>query len=563
MVYGKKWTLLAFLSLLFIAAMVQLFPSFNHYVWGSDTGEYFRLSKLFVENRGGSFDYQGWGIAYKEFPGMFLLTGAFHMLSGLELWSCVRYLIPTLAVLNIALFYFLALEIAGRRDVALLSSLVLVLSMPHAYTTSHAMAGTLGEIFLLLIFSLMLISYRRGGKKIYFGLGLGLIALIVTHHLSTFILILILGFLPLFRALLRSHDDKYKIRREGKVLFAAILGMFTYWILFTENFWQQIVLDSIGNGSYLLPILAFIAVPYILLLNKIYDRRIFSPPERRLSSRLYRFVFLALILISFLLTFSITGIPGTGIKIPMRYALYFIPFVIILSYTSLGPAYIDTEREGLTPLAWAMAIVFLLPPAVLIFPQVIIPYRLGQYVMVGTALLAGAGMVYFLRDLGAKERGLGRPFIIITIIAFLLLPLGTYPPREVMGGFEEGIDWKEYRSVYWIRGQVPEERGVSADHRMSSLIFGVGEKNATWDYAYDTYHSPDAEGCEDELRECKYPHDEMTIDYVYLSDPMKSGVALLQWENAEPMSQPAIEKFEREPFLKVYDDGTSELYLVV
>ena len=74
---------------------------------------------------------------------------------------------------------------------------------------------------------------------------------------------------------------------------------------------------------------------------------------------------------------------------------------------------------------------------------------------------------------------------------------------------------------------------------MSSMLFGFAQLNATWDEAYNTLHASSYEEYEDELESVKTPSGKKRIDYVLLDDDIKKGLALRQWENAQPMSQKA------------------------
>ncbi len=98
---------------------------------------------------------------------------------------------------------------------------------------------------------------------------------------------------------------------------------------------------------------------------------------------------------------------------------------------------------------------------------------------------------------------------------------------------------------------------------MSSMLFGFGGLNATWDEAYKTLHAPSYEECEDEIKSISTPSGKKSINYILLDDEIKEGVALLQWENAKPMSKAAQEKFEKYPFIKLYEANGVEIYGLV
>jgi hypothetical protein len=97
---------------------------------------------------------------------------------------------------------------------------------------------------------------------------------------------------------------------------------------------------------------------------------------------------------------------------------------------------------------------------------------------------------------------------------------------------------------------------VATDHRLSSTIFGFAKLMCTWDSAYEILHAGRTEDALPQLRSCDTPVGKRKIDYVVIDRIMlDEGVALLQWENAQPMSKDAFNKFLDAPFEMVYDNG--------
>ena len=98
---------------------------------------------------------------------------------------------------------------------------------------------------------------------------------------------------------------------------------------------------------------------------------------------------------------------------------------------------------------------------------------------------------------------------------------------------------------------------------MSAIIFGWGERNASWDDAGTTLHSTDIIETLNEMLELGVPSGTKRLDYVYLNDDIEKGAALEQWDPAEPIDDEAQEKFEGFPFVKVYDSGNTRIYRVI
>ena len=231
----------------------------------------------------------------------------------------------------------------------------------------------------------------------------------------------------------------------------------------------------------------------------------------------------------------------------------------------IGPA--EFSRRGFFVLAWTSTTIIMLAIGILTENTVLVPYRMFQYMILPIGLMAGWGVVY----LADSQPGLSGPFtknkkVLVAAAVALLIAITavtSQPSRELLGGFEEGTQDLEMDGVLWCREEIPV-RGtmVASDHRMSSMLFGFAGLNGTWDSAYHTFHSGQDQALASELESVDAPAGEQRIDYVFLDDPIKEGVALEQWENAEPMSDEAIDKFEEPPFQKIFESNGVEVYFV-
>ncbi len=180
------------------------------------------------------------------------------------------------------------------------------------------------------------------------------------------------------------------------------------------------------------------------------------------------------------------------------------------------------------------------------------------------ALVIGLGMVMMFNNLSEDNKSY-KKILVVGLMGVLLglTTLSAYPSKEVMGGFQEGTSQEDMQAVFWARESLNKGATVATDHRMSSMLFGFASLNATWDEADKTLHASSYEECRDEIERISIPSGEKPIDHVLLDNDIKSGVALLQWENAEPMSLEAKKKFEIWPFIKLYEANGVEVYGIV
>ena len=114
--------------------------------------------------------------------------------------------------------------------------------------------------------------------------------------------------------------------------------------------------------------------------------------------------------------------------------------------------------------------------------------------------------------------------------------------------------------VLWAReelsGGLDEDGTVLSDHRISSMMFGYADMDASWDSGGDMLHSEELNAGD---RELDVPAGDKEVQYVAISAGMEEAVALEQWETAEPLEGEARDKYD-EGMWKVFDNGELAIY---
>lgn len=179
-------TLLLLSGLALLLVFLALEPYFSYAVFGSDTGEYYRLTVDLVTT--GSLPhgaaYAGWGSAYPDFPGIYLIAGGGAGALGIDPFSALSILIPVIAVLSVFPLFLLFRRLYPHDTVALLAAAVSSVAMPRLFSIAHPAPLALGD-FLCVGALWMLVESRRDVRW-YVPLSLVGGALILTHHLSSY-----------------------------------------------------------------------------------------------------------------------------------------------------------------------------------------------------------------------------------------------------------------------------------------------------------------------------------------------------------------------------------------
>jgi len=555
----KKWALFALLAIFLLGLTMRVLPLTSYAVWGSDTGEYYYLTNSLVENSYISFDYSGWGFGYPYFPGMFALTGSAGLL-GFNLLELLLILTPIVSSLSTILVFFITKNVFKDDRIGIMSALLFAVAAPHVFTTSHPMPGSLGDFLLLLCVFLFLKMYDN--KNFILLLVPSAIALIITHHLSSYFLFISILFFVFIRELLQKSSDKKKLKMEIPLLGFLFAAIMIQWLWVAKPF-ENILYDAFKIKPLFLVFLsclAFSALPVIVFLRRKISW-VYKPKYPTWKGMVVRYCLALIVAFSLVWLAVFANVPGTTITVDSSSIILFAPTIIFFSFCAVGIGFLEKYRHGGFIFCWLGAIAFSMLVGIATENTVLIPYRHLQYIVAPLLMFAGLGIVKFY-DTCEKNKLKNVFFAFSFTILLLLAPFSCYPPTNILGGFEEGTDYRDMEAVFWVKENLPDAT-IASDHRLSSMLFGFADTSPSWEYAPKVFHSNSFNESKEQLLTCKTPSGEKRINYVFLDKTMKEkGVALTQYENAEPMGKESIEKFNHEPFVKIYDNGYAQVYRI-
>lgn len=537
---------LALAGVALLGVAVRLLPLLSFAVWGSDTGEYHRLSATLLALGHLPLEYDGWGIAYPWFPGLYALSAGVSAMTGLDLRWTLQVMVPALAGLTTLGVALVAYRVARDPAAAVLAGAAVAVLMPHALATSHAIPGVPGH--LLALAALLLVWDAERDALTWGAVLLVLAALVATHHLSTYMLLLALGGAAAWRALVVAKPQPARHRAHVAAL-AVCLAMAVAWWAWADPIREQVVPTASDVGLAGLAAGAVVALGVLWRLPALRARWAWRyrprwlAPERGLRrvAAMFAALFAGLVVVGFV------GIPGTSVTITPAALPWILPLAGLVAFGFLGSERAKWRPRGALVYGWMLAVLGSLVVMAAAQSVVLLPYRHAEYILEPIAVLAGMGLAAALAL--AARRGLGRPALLGVAALLVANAAIAYPPPSVLAGFQEGTTREEFAAVQWASHHVAlaPDALIAADHRLSSVLFGFGGLNATWDYAPLTFHAASFEEARAEMQAVRSPSGAKRVDYVFLSDSERQGLALLQWEPARPLSAAAQEKFEADP----------------
>lgn len=555
----KKSGALALAAIVIGAVGLRWAPLLSFVYWGADIGEYFAILRDLAATGRVSFDYDGWGVTYPYFPGLFFVQGAVVALAPVDVTTVLNLLAPALGGLAVLPVFLLATMLTRRTSIGLLAAAFVATVMPHAYSTSHAAPSTLGD---LLAFAGLLVFLRipQDRRAILPALAISA-ALVITHHLATYFLILMVLLGMVVRGLLRpALAAKGGTRQAGTL--AALLGMtFAFWFGYATTFRDGILRDVNVNPWWIIPasfpVLLAALVGLVRLRRRVPWRYRPRYPDLRHLAVVYG---LAILFLFGLMGYGIvTAVPGTAIPLPPIVLAYFAPLTLAIAFAAAGRKFFDFHRGGHAPTGWLAALVLSTAFGAVAAPHVIIPFRHTEYLMVPLALFAGAGIAGLVDLRGTVSRGRAAAGALAGLLV-VANAATAFPPPSIIVGWQEGARPAALDAAYWLRGHAAGL--VAADHRASSLAFGFGGADATWDATRSPFLADSfAEGRHGFL-EVRAPSGAADVAYVWVDRDIEAGVQLFPWEPAVPMSEASKGKFSDAPFVKVFDNGFARLYWI-
>jgi hypothetical protein len=571
-----------------LLVFLALEPFLSYALFGSDTGEYFRLTSdlLTTGTLPHGSAYSGWGTSYPDFPGIYLLAGAGAGALGVDAFSALTVIIPVVAVLSFFPLFLLFRRLYPHDTVALLGAAVASVAMPRLFSIAHPAPLALGD-FLCVAALWMLVEGRRDVRW-YLPLALTGGALVVTHHLSSYLFaVSALGgilVLELWRPGLWSR--RFPTRELGFVA-GFLTATFVFWFYGTTTFVSQVLSYSLGNASYIgfaafegLGLVAVLVTALLIRLRRTGFRS--SRPWVRLPSdrSLVRdAVAIALVVFGGVSVVVFVPIPGTGQVTSPTAILWFAP-ILGLGFLCAG------SRRALTParlgpfaLAWlgalglsAGAMLALAAvggaydqPTLKSIAATVSAYRHVEYILIPVGLLVA---VLTARLVTRAADGGGRRALFAACLGVVVLVAANaaivYPPQSDFGGFEEGLTRGDAALWMWVGIAAPPTWVVATDHRLSSMIFGFDGNPATWVQGSGLFTGTNWSTAASELRSIGTPNPAHVrpVDLVAVDAAMYGGVALDPTALALPLSSAAIAWFERAPFVPLYENGPEVVYLV-
>jgi hypothetical protein len=564
-------------SLCLLLVFLALEPLLSFSLFGSDTGEYYRLTSALVS--GGHLPtgsgYLGWGFAYPDFPGIFVLSAAGSQALGLDPLTALTTIIPVVSVLSVLPLFLLFRRLFPNDAIAILGAGFASVFMPRMFSLAHPAPLTLGD-FLVVGALWMFIEGRRDSRW-YLPLTLTAIALVVTHHLSSYFFLA--SALGAFVLLELWRPGLWSLRfptRELVFLGGFVLGLLAYWSVDATSF-----LPILSQGSNGLPAGAVVvgAAVAALLFLAFVGLAIRWRRRRADDHRRWRVTFPSdrsvlrdgIVILSALFAgvglLIVVPLPATAQTTVPAAVLFFSPLLASIPLASGTRRLMTLGRISPWFITWLLALGLSAVFALATNNAEILPSRHPEYLLIPVGFLlalGGARLVARWSDrAGRRALVAGSLGLVVLLAANAAI---VYPPPSDLGGFQEGLTHSDAALWMWVGLAIPTTAVVASDHRLSSMIFGFDGNRATWDSTPALFTGKSPAAAFSELRGANAPHTLpalLPVNVVAVDGTMRStGVALDPGAPALPLSSNASVWLSGPPFVALYENGPEAVYWV-
>lgn len=610
----RNWSIV--LSIAAVGIILRSLPSFRYAIWGVDFGIYYDLTTAFV-NLGQVFTTLPsiWGgSGYGDFP-LFYWTMIFmHYITGINIQYLLLHFPPIFAGITIPVIYLIARKVTGSDFIGIFSALFLAVNPMEVFETSMAGLLVFGHVFLLL--SILFFIYTRDNAKFYIPLAISSLALILSHHFTTYMYIISIVGIIYFSKILISDYRNYRYDIIYLVVFSA--STFLFWLTFIPSMYDFISGAFLGIFPWYIVITLFYILIFVLFFTLKYVKKYFLTflnTDRFNFKDIYYYVitiFLSLSVLILLLTIGIKGI-----KISPSGILLSFPFIITLGFVGVGIKNVRYFSKAEIILGgWTFSLSASMIFSLVTWNGVLIPYRYLEYIFEPFSIYAAIGIFSFYKSiknytakvrnrevlyiypayqnsfggtvLGTENRlvapmvvtfpgefrrvyvqkargfkNLRALFITILIVTVLLSVVTAYPFIDQVNETSQNyVTPIMMGGIEWIVEHGDKNYSVATDAVDGLYLEALGF-NTTFEYTYKIWNSTSWNSTLYELEGLNgtYPK----VGYVLINSNMfyngVYGYELSTHPSYDPpvlMSNASLEKFFQEPFIKVYYNSTQD-----
>jgi hypothetical protein len=455
-----------------VALAIRLYPVFlSGLPFSTDAWGPIRNTELLLEHTPISLDSPIMDGYNSYWPANSLFGAVFSQIIGLKPMMAMAIGIPLAGALTIPIFFTLIYRISQSFNLAFFSSILLATIYPYAHFTAGVTKETYANpLYMLLI--LIFLSHGKWRKMLLFAIAS--LALIMSHHLTTFITIVILSSIALGSFIIgikkgTSYD-------KTSFLFVALLAALT--VLYFEIYAYRGFKITI-TPSELLSLASYIILAFAIALYFVFK------PQKPSNWKTF-ITCIASATIAFLIAFLLTKRPITPEApiLPGYYMLYAIPFILMSPLIVLGIEELRSIGKGNHVFLFWFSMVAGLEAYATFGDSplgITLVQRILNFLCIPMIILSAFGLQRLYKVYSGYRRQIATKTIaIVGLIAIVVMNsynmYASINLQERYMGYYWLYDQTEYYAAAWIKS-VSYNNAIAGDAKVSHLLSGYFKLN--------------------------------------------------------------------------------------
>ncbi|MCX8189441.1 MAG: hypothetical protein N3F64_06985 [Nitrososphaeria archaeon] len=444
-----------------LTIMLRLYPLMAHVIlFSTDAWSPIRNTELLLEYSPIALDnivMDGYNCYW---PANSLFGAIFSQTLGLVPLKAMALIFPIIGSLTIIIFYVMVKRLFGK-EVSLISSIIFALSFTHIIFTAAVTKETYANPLYMLLIFVFLADFKS--KLLLFTLTS--IGLVLAHHLTLFITIMVLFYMTVAYLVSNIRGAKYNIRLESLLLTILATVSFIYYILYAKEGFKITLTynDFISFISY--QILVLFLASYFTI-----------KPTAKFMKILLSFTILPLSVGLMFLASRVPIMVGAPL-LPSHYLLYAIPLIISFPLAILGSGHLKDVRGKMVSLIvfWASTILAL--EAYAFFGNssigLTLAYRSINYLWPPLAILSAICLYRWYRRYSRLNYKLAvaLTILVVSLIAFInsYTVYATVSLEERYLGYFWNYRFHEFAAGAWVKS-VYGGQAVAGDVKVSYML---------------------------------------------------------------------------------------------
>jgi len=386
--------------------------------------------------------------------------------TGITPIDAMALFLPVVGATTVLIFYALVKRLYDDVKVAFVASLIFGTAFQHAFFTAGVTKETCANpLYVLLI--LVFLHPAIGKPKQVFLFAIVSVTLVLAHHLTSLMAVLILLSIALANLVVRAKNGLTIDRSNFLLVLIPLATASVYYVFYAQAGFAMPFTFSEWLSVAAYQLLAFAAAAYLMYQSWMHTRG---------KILIISLVAVVSVFLYILLTLSVTIVTGFTPSVQEHILLYISPYFIALPFITLGYAYSRGNKGTLATLFWLAPLMGL--EAYAVFGNYSLSagiwVRNPNFFILPAAILAATGLYWvYKKAKGFRLAKLIKPAVVAVTLAMVTINIYSLYASVSLQDRYMGYHWlytiPEFKAGAWV-AEANNNQTVAGDMKVSYLL---------------------------------------------------------------------------------------------